>query len=208
MFFPSGHGALTGTFTEVSCSEWSGSDGSPLWNGACIKGESAALWPSGVGCGNQGQCQACAELSTRAWLNRRGCVYRYRPLSDHGRQGVRRRFRRSRSLQCKCKEEFSIQRHSDCRTRGRLRVGKRSDHMRAIRQATTSRASSQAKLDKLTRRHANNKREHSKFRRLCLHLFRNQQFRCPGYTASMFYFAQSPCLLITIRVPSEHPRRS
>ncbi|OCH91481.1 endoglucanase V-like protein [Obba rivulosa] len=53
-FFPSGHGALLGTFEEVSCSEWSGSDGSSLWNGACIKGESAALWPSGVGCGNQG----------------------------------------------------------------------------------------------------------------------------------------------------------
>ncbi|KAJ3929288.1 MAG: endoglucanase V-like protein [Lentinula lateritia] len=53
-FFPSGHTALTGTFTEVSCSEWSGSDGGALWNGACIKGESAALWPGGVGCGNQG----------------------------------------------------------------------------------------------------------------------------------------------------------
>jgi len=52
-FFPSGHGALTGTFQEVSCSLWSGSDGSPLWNGACIAGEKASLWPS-VGCGNQG----------------------------------------------------------------------------------------------------------------------------------------------------------
>jgi hypothetical protein len=53
-FFPSGHGALTGTFTEVSCSEWSGSDGAVLWNGACLSGETAANWPSGVGCGNQG----------------------------------------------------------------------------------------------------------------------------------------------------------
>ncbi|KAF8573595.1 glycoside hydrolase family 45 protein [Ramaria rubella] len=52
-FFPSGHGALTGEFTEVSCSQWSGSDGSPNWNGACLKGESAGLWPT-VGCGNQG----------------------------------------------------------------------------------------------------------------------------------------------------------
>ncbi|KAI0794550.1 endoglucanase V-like protein [Fomes fomentarius] len=52
-FFPSGHGALTGTYTEVSCSQWSGSDGGPLWNGACIEGESAGNWPS-VGCGNQG----------------------------------------------------------------------------------------------------------------------------------------------------------
>ncbi|RPD53383.1 endoglucanase V-like protein [Lentinus tigrinus ALCF2SS1-7] len=53
VFFPSGHGALTGTFTEVSCSQWSGSDGGALWNGACIKGESAGNWPS-TGCGNQG----------------------------------------------------------------------------------------------------------------------------------------------------------
>ncbi|KAJ3890482.1 endoglucanase V-like protein [Lentinula edodes] len=52
-FFPAGHTALTGSFVEVSCSEWSGSDGSDLWNGACISGESAALWPGGVGCGNQ-----------------------------------------------------------------------------------------------------------------------------------------------------------
>ena len=49
-----GHGALTGTYEEVSCSQWSGSDGSELWNGACISGESAALWPS-TACGNQGQ---------------------------------------------------------------------------------------------------------------------------------------------------------
>jgi len=53
-FFPSGHTALLGNFQEVSCSEWSGSDGSAAWQGACISGENAALWPSGVGCGNQG----------------------------------------------------------------------------------------------------------------------------------------------------------
>jgi len=53
VFFPSGHGALLGSFQEVSCSQWSGSDGSPQWTGACIAGESAPLWPS-VGCGNQG----------------------------------------------------------------------------------------------------------------------------------------------------------
>jgi hypothetical protein len=53
-FFPSGHGALLGTWSEVSCSLWTGSgDGSPLWNGACISGEKAPLWPS-TGCGNQG----------------------------------------------------------------------------------------------------------------------------------------------------------
>ncbi|KAJ7065205.1 endoglucanase V-like protein [Mycena amicta] len=53
IFFPSGHGALTGTFQEVSCSLWKGSDGGSLFNGACIIGENAPLWPS-IGCGNQG----------------------------------------------------------------------------------------------------------------------------------------------------------
>ncbi|KAK0437800.1 endoglucanase V-like protein [Armillaria borealis] len=46
-FFPSGHGALTGSFEEVSCSTCS------LWNGACLTGESASFWPA-TGCGNQG----------------------------------------------------------------------------------------------------------------------------------------------------------
>lgn len=49
-----GHGALLGSFQEVSCSQWSGSDGSPLWNGACISGENSSNWPS-TGCGNKGQ---------------------------------------------------------------------------------------------------------------------------------------------------------
>ncbi|KAL4245853.1 RlpA-like domain superfamily protein [Abortiporus biennis] len=52
-FFPSGHGALTGTYTEVSCSQWSGSDSGSLFNGACLTGETAANWPA-TSCGNQG----------------------------------------------------------------------------------------------------------------------------------------------------------
>lgn len=48
-----GHGALIGTYSEVSCSQWSGSDGSSEFTGACLSGESAANWPA-VGCGNQG----------------------------------------------------------------------------------------------------------------------------------------------------------
>ncbi|CAK5278236.1 unnamed protein product, partial [Mycena citricolor] len=50
----SGRGALLGTFEEVSCSEWSGSDGSPLWNGGCLSGENASFWPNTGGCGNKG----------------------------------------------------------------------------------------------------------------------------------------------------------
>ncbi|KAF8817487.1 endoglucanase [Phlegmacium glaucopus] len=52
-FFPSGRGALTGNFTEVPCSKWSGSNGAAAWNGACLAAETAANWPA-VGCGNQG----------------------------------------------------------------------------------------------------------------------------------------------------------
>ncbi|KAK0199848.1 endoglucanase V-like protein [Desarmillaria ectypa] len=52
-FFPSGHGALTGSFQEVDCSKWTGSDGNQLWNGACLDGEKAGFWPS-TGCGNKG----------------------------------------------------------------------------------------------------------------------------------------------------------
>lgn len=54
-FFPSGHGALTGHFVEVSCSEhWDGSSaGSPQWNTACLAPDDAPLWPS-VSCGNKG----------------------------------------------------------------------------------------------------------------------------------------------------------
>ncbi|KAJ7080275.1 endoglucanase V-like protein [Mycena crocata] len=52
VFFPSGHGALTGTWSEVSCTQWTGSTGGPLFNGACIS-DNAPLWPS-TACGNQG----------------------------------------------------------------------------------------------------------------------------------------------------------
>ncbi|OCH91482.1 hypothetical protein OBBRIDRAFT_834143 [Obba rivulosa] len=52
-FFPSGHDALLGTYTEVSCSKWTGSDGSAEFTGACLSGETAGFWPS-VGCGNKG----------------------------------------------------------------------------------------------------------------------------------------------------------
>ncbi|KAI9446031.1 endoglucanase V-like protein [Lactarius indigo] len=56
-FFPSGNGALIGTYEEVSCTNWSGSEGTSLWDGACLAGENTTSWPS-TGCGNKG-----AELS-------------------------------------------------------------------------------------------------------------------------------------------------
>ncbi|KAH9015924.1 endoglucanase V-like protein [Lactarius pseudohatsudake] len=42
-FFPSGRGALTGTYEEVPCSQWIGTDGPNLWEGACLDGENACL---------------------------------------------------------------------------------------------------------------------------------------------------------------------
>lgn len=51
-FFPDGH-AVSGTFNEVSCKQWSGSDGPAAFKGACLAGETAPDWPA-VGCGNQG----------------------------------------------------------------------------------------------------------------------------------------------------------
>jgi hypothetical protein len=45
---------MLGTYEEVSCSQWSGSDGKILWNGSCLAGESAPLWPAAGGCPNTG----------------------------------------------------------------------------------------------------------------------------------------------------------
>ncbi|KAI9440335.1 endoglucanase V-like protein [Lactarius indigo] len=56
-FFPEGRGALSGYYEEVSCSQWSGWDGPALWNGACLAGESAHMWPL-VACGNTGHAPA------------------------------------------------------------------------------------------------------------------------------------------------------
>ncbi|KAF9062289.1 endoglucanase V-like protein [Rhodocollybia butyracea] len=63
-FFPSGHTALLGTFTEVDCSEWTGSDGAGEFNGSCIAGESAAFWPGNTACGNQGTCCRVVRLES------------------------------------------------------------------------------------------------------------------------------------------------
>lgn len=53
-FFTDGRGALSGNYEEVPCDEWIGYDGPELWNGGCLAGSSAGLWPS-VGCGNTGK---------------------------------------------------------------------------------------------------------------------------------------------------------
>ena len=53
-FFPGSRRAMVGTYQEVPCSQWSGSDGQVLWNGACLAGETAPLWPAAGGCPNTG----------------------------------------------------------------------------------------------------------------------------------------------------------
>jgi len=53
-FFPPGRGALLGTYEEVSCDEWTGSQcPDPLWNDWCMADTSTGLWPA-KGCGNNG----------------------------------------------------------------------------------------------------------------------------------------------------------
>ena len=65
-----GHGALTGTYSEVSCSEWSGSDGSSEFTGACLSGQTAGFWPS-VGCGNKGEFRIISNFQRDAKILRR-----------------------------------------------------------------------------------------------------------------------------------------
>jgi hypothetical protein len=44
---------MLGDYEEVSCTEWSGDEGSSLWNGSCMAPIGTSLWPS-VSCGNEG----------------------------------------------------------------------------------------------------------------------------------------------------------
>ena len=52
-FFPDEKTAMLGTHEEVSCNDWSGSDGEKISDKACMTGESAGLWPN-TGCSNSG----------------------------------------------------------------------------------------------------------------------------------------------------------
>jgi len=59
-FFPSGRGAMLGTFVEVPCNNnWSGSEGESLWGGSCMANDATGLWPA-VGCGNRGTMNSLA----------------------------------------------------------------------------------------------------------------------------------------------------
>ena len=65
-FFPSGRGALSGNYTEVSCTEWTGDCPTPLWNNWCMGNNTTPLWP-GKGCGNAGTRHSlpCAVIQFR-----------------------------------------------------------------------------------------------------------------------------------------------
>ena len=52
-FFPGSRRAMIGVYVEVPCSEWEGSEGETLWNGACMAPEGAPSWPE-HSCGNKG----------------------------------------------------------------------------------------------------------------------------------------------------------
>ena len=60
---------MLGTYQEVSCSEWSGSDGQILWNGSCLTGESAPLWPAAGGCPNTGADHSLACIVMQVLFN-------------------------------------------------------------------------------------------------------------------------------------------
>jgi hypothetical protein len=66
-FFPENRHALLGTYEEVSCSEWSGSDGDTLWNGSCLADESAGFWPE-TACPNTGANHPLACVVMQFWL--------------------------------------------------------------------------------------------------------------------------------------------
>jgi len=68
-FFVPGRNALLGEYEEVSCRQWSGSDGNILWNGACMAGENATFWgqPDNDGCPNTGTNHSLAHV-TQFWL--------------------------------------------------------------------------------------------------------------------------------------------
>jgi hypothetical protein len=67
-FFPSGRGAMLGTFEEVSCEgKWSGSEGGSLWDGSCMANDTTPLWP-GRGCGNHGTKHSFACAVMQFWL--------------------------------------------------------------------------------------------------------------------------------------------
>ncbi|KAF8479521.1 endoglucanase V-like protein [Russula ochroleuca] len=52
-FFPPPRLAMLGKFQEVSCNEWKGSQGNPVWNGSCMAPANAPFWPA-TSCGNEG----------------------------------------------------------------------------------------------------------------------------------------------------------
>ncbi|KAF8265957.1 glycoside hydrolase family 45 protein [Lactarius quietus] len=54
-FFPDGSETLIGSYQEVTCTtDWTGSDGSSLSDGACFADDNTGFWPSTTGCGNKG----------------------------------------------------------------------------------------------------------------------------------------------------------
>jgi len=52
-FFPGNNTAMLGTYEEVSCSDWSGSDGEKVSDKSCMAGKDVGLWPN-TGCSNSG----------------------------------------------------------------------------------------------------------------------------------------------------------
>ena len=87
-FFPPNIEALYGYYEEVTYNEWVGYDGEVLWNGACLKGESAPFWgqPDSTGCGNTGMEFLSLSLRGMAHI----CTHTRRgPLNELGGTALR-----------------------------------------------------------------------------------------------------------------------
>ena len=52
-FFPDSKTVMLGSYEEVACSGWSGSDGEKTSDNSCMSGEGVGLWPN-TGCSNSG----------------------------------------------------------------------------------------------------------------------------------------------------------
>ena len=59
-FFPDSKTVMLGTYEEVSCSGWSGSDGEKTSDNSCMTGENVGLWPN-TGCSNSGANHSLAS---------------------------------------------------------------------------------------------------------------------------------------------------
>jgi len=63
-FFPGNNTVMLGPYKEVSCSDWSGSDGKKVLDKLCMAGKDIGLWPN-TGCSNSSANHSPACIVTQ-----------------------------------------------------------------------------------------------------------------------------------------------